>query len=253
MNALSATPVAAQLYTLRNYRSLEDRLLAVAEAGYDGVETLGAHDMSARDLKAKLERHGLEVCSSHWSPRELFGDLDTALRFSDELGDSVLVFPWLAPDERPGHAEGWRELGRRLGGLARQARDAGKRLLYHNHDFEMARFGDALALDLVLEEAGEALGLELDLAWVVRGGEDPQALLARYAGRVPRVHVKDLAAEGENASEGGWADVGHGRLDFASLLPAAKRAGAEWFVVEHDQPRDPLRTLRRSLVFLRAL
>jgi sugar phosphate isomerase/epimerase len=48
----------------------------------------------------------------------------------------------------------------------------------------------------------------------------------------------------------GFADVGHGVLDWAALLPAAKAAGAEWYIVEHDLPKEPLVSIRRSFEFL---
>ena len=47
--------------------------------------------------------------------------------------------------------------------------------------------------------------------------------------------------------------MGHGVVDWPPLLKAAKDAGAEWFVVEHDEPADPVRTIRRSFDYLRTL
>jgi sugar phosphate isomerase/epimerase len=94
---------------------------------------------------------------------------------------------------------------------------------------------------------------EPDLAWIVRGGADPLALLQKYAGRCPRIHVKDLAPAGTGEDEKGFADVGYGTLDWASLLPAARAAGAEWYIVEHDLPRDPVNTIRRSYDYLKGM
>ena len=48
------------------------------------------------------------------------------------------------------------------------------------------------------------------------------------------------------------ADVGTGTLDWDAILPAAKAAGVEWFVVEHDFPSDPLGSIRASYDFLAA-
>jgi sugar phosphate isomerase/epimerase len=39
-------------------------------------------------------------------------------------------------------------------------------------------------------------------------------------------------------------------LRWDELLPAAKAAGGEWYVVEHDLPAEPLQTVRRSFEFL---
>jgi sugar phosphate isomerase/epimerase len=133
--------------------------------------------------------------------------------------------------------------------LGKACREAGLGLAYHNHDFEMVQVGGTTALDIILDTApSEDLSLELDLAWVVRGDRDPLDLLARYRGRCPRVHVKDLNPD--RPEEEGWADVGHGILDWDALLPATIDVGAEWLVVEHDSPIDPIRSAGRSQAFL---
>ena len=128
----------------------------------------------------------------------------------------------------------------------------GMQLLYHNHAFEMEQIEGKLAIDWMMEAASAAnVGFEMDLAWVARGGVDGIELLERYHGRCPRVHCKDLAPAGENEDQMGFADVGHGTLDWAKLLPAAKKAGAEWYIVEHDLPKEPLVSIRRSFEFLK--
>jgi sugar phosphate isomerase/epimerase len=125
---------------------------------------------------------------------------------------------------------------------------AGVRLLYHNHDFEMDVFDGQPAIAWLLETAQpQNLGFEPDLAWIVAGGQDAPGLLARFAGRCPRIHMKDL---GDDPEEHGLADVGSGRLAWDELLPAVVAAGAEWLVVEHDHPRDPIASVRRSREFL---
>jgi len=77
--------------------------------------------------------------------------------------------------------------------------------------------------------------------------------MARYASRVTAAHVKDIAPAGQNLDQDGWADVGHGVLDWRDLWTACRNAGAKWMVVEHDKPADPAASVRRSLAFLRSL
>jgi sugar phosphate isomerase/epimerase len=247
---MNPLPVAVQLYTLRAL-PFDAQLAAVAEAGYRAVETVGTHGLAAADMRAALAERGLQVISSHLPLDVLEQQLEEMVAFAREVGNDTLVVPWLAQEARPRDAEGWTKLGARLGELGRDCRQHGVSLLYHNHDFEMARLGDKTALEHLLDAADpDHLGLELDLAWVVRGGEDPLPLLEKYAGRCPRVHVKDLSPPGENEAEDGWADVGHGTLDWPVLLPAAKAAGATWLIVEHDRPRDPAASIRRSRRYL---
>ncbi len=247
---MNPLPLAVQLYTLRTL-PFDAQLAAVAEAGYRAVETVGTHGLTAAELRAALAERELQVVSSHMPLEVLEQSFEEMVAFAREVGNDTLVVPWLGQDARPADADGWARLGTRLDELGRGCRRHGVSLLYHNHDFEMVRLGEKTALEHLLDAADpDHLGLELDLAWVVRGGEDPLPLLEKYAGRCPRVHLKDLAPPGENAAEDGWADVGHGTLDWQILLPAAKAAGVTWLIVEHDRPQDPAASIRRSYRYL---
>ncbi len=244
-------PIAVQMYTLRHLTDPLDQVLAqVAAAGYRGIETLGDHGMSADALLELLNKHGLEAVSTHVQIQALEDNLDEIVAFHQAIGNSVLTIP-VPPKDRPTDAASWQALGRRLDQLGARVVANGLQLLYHNHAWEMELIDGKRALDWMMENADPThLQWEPDLAWVVRGGADPLELLERYRGRCPRIHVKDLSPEGQNEEEKGFADVGYGTLDWSALLPAAKAAGGEWFIVEHDWPSDPLRTIRRSAEFL---
>lgn len=243
-----ALPLAVQLYSLRNLpQSLDEQLAAVAAAGYRGVETIGDHGLSADALGALLQKHNLQAVSTHVPIQRLKSDADAVIAFNQAIGNQVITVPFLPVEMRPADGAGWQALGARLGAAGEKLAAAGMRLLYHNHDFEMVTVDGRLAIDWLLDGATPAtLQWEPDLAWIVRGKADPLALLSRHAGRCPRVHVKDLAPAGQGEEEKGFADVGFGTMDWTTLLPAAKAAGAEWYIVEHDLPLDPIRTIQRS-------
>lgn len=248
-----ADRLAVQLYTLRNAgRSFEDRLDIVADAGYGAVETVGTHGLEAEHMREALSARGLRAVSSHVSLGVLRADLAAAVRFARTVGHDTLVMPWLAEDERPESAERWKELGRELDALGERCRDLGARLLYHNHDFELEEVSGAPGLVWLADAAApDHLGFEPDPAWIVRAGVDPVTIFTRLGGRCPRVHLKDVApGDGPDAEEG-WRAVGAGVLDWDRLLPAAKAAGAQWYVVEHDRPKDPAEAIRASRDFLR--
>jgi len=245
-------PIAVQLYSLRNLQMPFDEVLGqVAAIGYTGVETIGNHNLSVAEMQDLLAKHGLRVASSHIAMKSMESELDSVIAFNKAVGNDVLVVPFLAPDDRGKDGAAWTQLGQRLGAIGRRCREAGMKLLYHNHAFEMEQVDGKLAIDWLMEGAGaDQLGFEMDLAWVQRGGQNGVQLLQKYAGRCPRIHCKDLAPEGQNQDEMGFADVGHGVLDWSALLPAAKAAGAEWYIVEHDLPKEPLVSIRRSFAFL---
>ena len=88
----------------------------------------------------------------------------------------------------------------------------------------------------------------MDVAWIVRGGADPIAWIDEYASRIVAAHVKDIAPAGVAEDEDGWADVGHGTMDWAGILKALRdKTPARVFVMEHDNPSDFARFARRSI------
>jgi sugar phosphate isomerase/epimerase len=253
--ATSNLPLAVQLYSLRKMpESLDERLGKVAAAGYRGVETIGDHDLSAGALQELLDKHNLQAISSHVGFEPLEKDVDKWIAFNQAIGNQVIVIPYLAEELRPKDAAGWAALGERFGKLGKRISEAGMRLLYHNHAFEMVETDGKLMIEWLLDSTDPAyLQWEPDLAWIVRGEADPVPLLKKYAGRAPRAHAKDLAPAGTGQEEMGFADVGYGTLDWANLLPAARAAGVEWYIVEHDLPQDPVRTIQRSYDYLKSM
>ena len=248
----AASPIAVQMYTLRSIEPLEQRLKAVHEAGARAVELVGTQDVTAAELGQLLERYSIRPVSAHVALADLRADLDAVVAFHRAIGNDVLVVPYLQEAERPADAAGWRALGAELGALATRLQPKGMRLAYHNHEFELVEFDGVTALELLFEAAGPVLEVELDLAWVARTGKDPVAFLDMYRGRVFAVHAKDNAAPGEGADEWGFAALGKGVLDWEAILPAAARAGVEWYIVEHDNPRDPAAVVRTGVQFLQA-
>ena len=98
---------------------------------------------------------------------------------------------------------------------------------------------------------GPNLSWEADIAWVIRGGADPFAYIEKYGKRITAVHVKDIAPAGENADQDGWADVGHGTVEWAKLFKALSATPAKYYIVEHDNPKDYKATAERSIASIK--
>jgi sugar phosphate isomerase/epimerase len=216
------------------------------------VETVGSHLDDAAGVRAKLDARGLKASSSHVSLATLREKPDAVADACRTLGLTQLFMPAVPPDQRDMDAEGWRDLGRELGRMAERFHQQGITLGYHNHHWELKpKDGAKTALELIFEAArGSPLAWQVDVAWLVRGGAEPKEWLNRYRNLVASAHVKDIAPEGRNEDQDGWADVGAGVLDWRDLWREARAAGAQWMVVEHDKPADPAQTARASFAFL---
>ena len=258
MTTIAVLPIAVQLYTLRTLPGdLATTLRSVADIGFSGVETVGDHGMAADALRALLEQYELQVVATHVSLDKLSDDLPTVIAFNKAIGNDTLVAPYIPALVSTHDSAVYQHYGQLLGEIGRRSRDAGMRLLYHNHHWELRPINGKLGLEWLLEAAGsDTLDLELDLAWIAAAGLDPVALLQQYNGCCPRVHVKDIARAGEELSEPVvdgvvMADVGSGKLEWPRLLQAAHAAGANWYIVEHDNPRNPLESITHSFTYLR--
>ena len=68
---------------------------------------------------------------------------------------------------------------------------------------------------------------------------------------VLRIMAATVASGTPSATAGatisdGWADVGHGVMDWQKIVPAMHAAGIELMVLEHDNPSDAIRFAERS-------
>ena len=137
---------------------------------------------------------------------------------------------------------------------------AGLELYYHNHVYEFAGRRGTRFMDRLRKELDPRVRLELDTFWVAMGGEDPAAVLGQWKGRVRSVHLKDIAPDAVMAASEvetpptAFRELGQGRLNFASILKAAEKAGVEHYFLELDYPPgDPMESVRRCVGYLKSL
>jgi len=119
---------------------------------------------------------------------------------------------------------------------------AGFELAYHNHDAEFGMVDDTFALDVLLDETG--VGLELDVGWAAAADADPVGLIDRYADRLTAIHLKDMRLDSTAPGGGLAVDLGTGDVDLDGCLDAAADADVEWIIFEYDAPPEPLVSLR---------
>lgn len=241
-------PVALQLYSLRDLTK-EDFVHALqltAELGYEGVEFAGYGELSSGEMKDHLQRLGLKAVSSHVSIERLRDHLDQEIAYNRDLGNDTLVCP-APPRGFERSLENWTKLATELADIGKRVADQGLRLGYHNHSWEFETFGDSYALDLLFETANpQYLFAQLDLGWILHGGESPVRYLHKLKGRVPLVHIKDFDQDNKQT------DVGCGLLDLQNVLAAATAVGVEWLILETEEYKiSPTESVKAGLQNLR--
>ncbi|MEO7120161.1 MAG: sugar phosphate isomerase/epimerase, partial [Ginsengibacter sp.] len=102
---------------------------------------------------------------------------------------------------------------------------------YHNHDSEFDKDNGKVLYDVLLENTNpEYVKMEMDLGWVIVTGNDPLAYFAKYPGRFPLWHLKDMDLKAKHSVE-----FGKGSLDVKKMLENAKKAGMKYFFVEQEE------------------
>jgi sugar phosphate isomerase/epimerase len=241
--------LALALYTLRDEFAADSQttLQAVKEIGYSAVEFAGLGQWKAEDVRAQLDHLGLRGLSAHVPLQRLREDLPSVIREIKTLGIQYVVCPWLPPEQR--NLEFYRALAPILEATGKTCAAEGLTFCYHNHDFELEKlFGDLNVLEFFAQEvSAEDLKFELDVYWAAFAGLDPNAVLERFAGRLPIVHLKDMTKDTART----FASVGSGSLDMPSIVQTSERIGAAWSIVEQDScPGDPLESVRASFTYL---
>lgn len=244
-------PIGLQLYTLRAamQRDVNSTLRQVAAIGYKQVEFAGLFGHSAAQVRAQLDRLGLTAPSMHVPFETLNDGWDAALDDAQRLGCRYVVIPSI-PETLRGSIDDYRRIADRFTRAAEAAAKAGVGFAYHNHEIDFVPLERRLPFDVLLEATDASLvGMELDLYWMVRSGQDPLRYFNRWPGRCKLVHVKDTLGGPEHR----MTEVGSGIIDWPTLLSSARAAGVDYYFVEQDNAAQPLQSIAASYAYLREL
>lgn len=242
--------VAIQLYTVRSLTA-EDMIGTLAKLGaigYQAVEFAGYGSSEPKAIRAALDQAGIDGIAAHVPLARIDHEFDTVLDEMHTIGCKHLIIPWLPPEMR--NQAGFDHLIATLNNRAPEARDAGLRMGYHNHDFEFIPVDGILPFDRIAGSTDPSLvSLEIDCGWVAYAGQDPVAIIDRYAGRVPLLHAKEEQVDGIEDLPA----PGSGPLPWKEIVAAGNAAGSEYLIAEDDKPLDPMKTAAEAFTNLTKL
>jgi sugar phosphate isomerase/epimerase len=227
-------------------RDFSGTLLHVAQIGYKEVEFAGYFGHSPQDISSLLKQNGLTAPSAHIGFPVLGAEWDKIIADALVVGHRYLVCPWI--DDKYRTLDGYKQVAELFNRAGERAKSAGIQFGYHNHMFEFTPVGGQIPYDLLIAQTDAGLvAMEMDVYWLRNGGRDPLDYFARYPGRFPLLHIKDMDAA-KNI-----ADVGKGLIDWKTILGRRALAGTKHIFVEHDEPKDPFASIRDSYAYLQAL
>jgi sugar phosphate isomerase/epimerase len=242
--------IGLQLYTVRSLMAVDlaGTLRAIAATGVRAVELAGLPETSSRQLAELLTDTGLRPVAAHEGVESLRAHASAVADRLADLGCPRVIVPWMPEDDRR-TADDVRRFAAELGGFAQTFARRGIRVGYHNHSFEFAPLDGTTVWDVLLRELAPEVEIELDVYWVEVGGRDPATEIRAAASRVRLLHMKDRTA-GQEPHD---APAGDGILPFPEIIEAARAAGVEWYIIEQDEPREPLADVATALSYLESL
>ena len=248
--------LGAQLYTVRAFtQTIEDvavTLKKVADIGYTAIQISGFGPVDPKQVARLVEDNGLTVAITHMGWNRFRNELDEVIAVHKLWGCAHTAIGSLPGEYRS--LDGLKRFLDELAPLAERLAQEGMDFSYHNHNHELARYGDKTWLEMLYEQAPpEMLKAELDTYWIQAGGGDPAAWVRKCAGRQPVLHLKDMAVTPQREQR--MAEIGEGNLNWPAILQAAEEGGVEWYLVEQDEcyGRDPFESLAISYRNLRAM
>ena len=221
-----------QLWSLKNdlAKDTNGTLNALARAGVSDVEAAGydteRHTLFGQEpgkFLEKLKAAGLRLVSLHAGLTiENSAELLKQIAAS---GIKYLIGSMYPDPQRALHD--YKKIAGQYNTLGRITAAQGIQFGYHNHHFEFEPVGGIMPFEILLSETDpQWVVFEADLGWMVQSGQDPVDWFAKYPGRFPLWHLRDVDAEGASVA------AGSGRVDFATIGNHAVTAGFQYGFIE---------------------
>lgn len=233
----------AQLYTVRAYTQNEKdfacTMKRIAEIGYKTVQLSAiGKDIPPERIREICDGEGLEIVLTHSDVNRILYDTEKLIAEHEILGCPYIGIgsmpeKYKTPEWLSHFAEDFIEPAKKIA-------DAGKLLMYHNHNFEFRRLKaegtpgtePRRVIEYMMDWfKPDELGFTLDTYWVQAAGGDVCEWIRLLADRIPCVHLKDMAVE-----EGGavMAPVMEGNLNFPAILKVLENTSCKYMLVEQD-------------------
>ncbi|MBE7050930.1 MAG: sugar phosphate isomerase/epimerase [Ruminococcaceae bacterium] len=243
--------IGAQYFTLRDFcKTLEDfdaTCKKVSEIGYKLVQLSGIGNFEAKDIKAVLDKYGLEVICTHRMPNYYRDNLDKEIEFHKTIGAKICGIGCMPgfksePEDLKKFIEDFKPIVKKL-------EENDLIFGYHNHEIEFTKIDGKYIFDIINEGIdSDNFKWILDVYWLAVAGIDPAKFIRKHSDRIACLHYKDLKIE---KRERKMAEVGMGNLDWDDIIAASMESGALCALVEQDVcETDPFDCLKTSYDFL---
>jgi sugar phosphate isomerase/epimerase len=226
-----------QLWSVRDDLAKDAKgvLKQLSSYGYKQIESFEGSKgmfwgMSNTEFKSYMDELGMKIISSHC---DISKDFEKKAADAAAIGMKYLICPWKGPQK---DLDAFKKFADEFNQKGEICQKNGIRFAYHNHDYSFVTMNGEMGQDVMMKNTDPNLvDFELDMYWVVAGGQDIETWLKKYPKRFRLGHVKDRKKGAAATEKDASTDLGTGSIDYAKILKTAKKQGMEYFIVEQER------------------
>ena len=248
------------LFSLRKSIATEAEFLATCqhlkEMGYSYVQFSGA-PFDAEMIARVSRESGMPVYLTHVPMDRIIGDTEKLMEEHALFGCKNIGLGAMQKDDIKDETR-FKQRVEELNAAGERMRQNGFNFFYHHHHFEFYKHNGQTAFEYMIENA-PYINFTVDTYWLQYGGVSVTDFLAKLAGRIECVHLKDYMIDysvddaGKGHFNPRFCPVGDGTIDFRAAVEQAKKSGAKYFFVEQDNAPDfddPFAQVERSIKYI---
>ncbi len=191
---------------------------------------------------------GMVIVSSHCDINKNF---EKKAADAAAIGMKYLICPYKGPQKKLDDFKKFADEFNQKGEICKKN---GIKFAYHNHDYTFKELEGQMPQDVLMNGTDPALvDYELDMYWVVAGGQDIEAWLKKYPNRFKLCHVKDRTKGATDAAD--TCTLGEGSINYPAILKTAKETGMEYYIVEQEKyaGTTPLKAVEANAAYMKKI
>ena len=250
--AMSDQKFGVQLYSFREAMA-EDALgtlKKIAELGFKEIESARSdkglyYGLAPEDMKMACADLGMQLTSGHVA---LDDDFHHTMEQAVASGQEYVICSSLPSKGQT--TDNYKTVAEKFNTAGEACRKLGLKFGYHNHEYEFESDNGTVLYDVLMDNTDKNLVyMELDLGWVIVAGKDPLDYFAKYPGRFPLWHMKDMNMDKKESTE-----FGKGGLDIATMMAHQKESGVQHIYIEQEEyASTPFESMEDNMAFLQKI
>lgn len=262
MLSISATgqEIGVELYSFRNQlpKDVPGTLQKIKEMGIRELEGGATYGLSLPEFKSLIDQMGFKMISIAADFDKLQKDLPAVIAEAKTYGAKYVVCFWIPHAGNDFTLADVQKAIDVFNTAGKILKENGLNFCYHPHGYEFRPYKNETLFDLLATSLNpDWANFEMDVFWIKHPGQDPVALLKKYPGRFPLMHLKDRQ-HGTPGNKNGNTDVesnvvlGKGDVGIADIMKIAGKSGVKHFFIEDESSRS-MEQVPLSLQYLKSL